>query len=64
MKQLAVTHKAAPADSDVTEDMDTLFAAEVSTTKIFNDFDFFFINMVFFKTNLTTYTFHCINIYI
>lgn len=50
MKQLAVTHKAAPADSDVTEDMDTLFAAEVSTTTTFNDFDFFFfINMVFFK---------------
>lgn len=49
MKQLAVTHKAAPADSDVTEDMDTLFAAEVSTTKTFNDFDFFFIYMFFFK---------------
>lgn len=41
MKQLAVTHKAAPADLDVTEDMDTLFAAEVSTTKTFKDFDFF-----------------------
>lgn len=49
MKQLAVTHKAAPADSDVTEDMDTLFAAEVSTTKTFNDFDFFYKYGFFFK---------------
>lgn len=48
MKQLAVTHKAAPADSDVTEDMDTLFAAEVSITKTFNDFDFCFYKYGFF----------------
>lgn len=59
MKQLAVTHKAAPADSDVTEDMDTLFAAEVSTTKTFNDFDFFFINMVFLnKFNYIYFSLH------
>lgn len=28
---LVVIHKAAPADSDVTEEMNMLFAAEVST---------------------------------
>lgn len=60
MKQLAVTHKAAPADSDVTEDMDTLFAAEVSTTKTFNDFDFFFYKYVFFlnKFNYIYFSLH------
>lgn len=40
---ITVTHKAVPADSDVTENMDTLFAAEVSTISAFNDFNDFFL---------------------
>lgn len=42
-------YKVVFVDLDVIEDMDMLCVVEVLIIKIFNDFDFFFINMGFFK---------------